>query len=125
MNGPQTWSYWLLTSAFMPTGSVKFFVVCSSAEAITNSLSVNTNEIRATTASTGAARGMTTPQKICAGVAPSTRADSSSSIGIVSKKPFISQACTPIAPPRKTITTAACLSSPICGNTPPMLWTIR
>ena len=41
-----------------------------------------------------------TPQKICAGVAPSTRADSSSSFGIVSKKPFISHAWTPIEPPR-------------------------
>ena len=52
------------------------------------------------TASTGAASGRMTPQKICAGVAPSTRADSSSSIGIVSKKPFISQVFTPSAPPR-------------------------
>ena len=41
-----------------------------------------------------------TPQKICAGVAPSTRADSSSSVGIVSKKPFISQVLIPITPPR-------------------------
>jgi hypothetical protein len=46
---------------------------------MTKSFSVNTNEISATTQSTGAASGRTTPQKICAGVAPSTRADSSSS----------------------------------------------
>ena len=52
------------------------------------------------TASTGSASGRTTPQKICAAVAPSTRADSSSSFGIVSKKPFINQVFTPIAPPR-------------------------
>ena len=58
------------------------------------------NESSPTTASTGAPSGSTTPQKICAGVAPSTRADSSSSGGIVSKKPFISHAFTPIAPPR-------------------------
>ena len=58
------------------------------------------NESSPTTASTGAASGRMTPQKICAGVAPSTRADSSSSMGIVSKKPFISQAFTPSAPPR-------------------------
>src|SRR5581483_11950826 len=92
VNGPQVWSYWLLTSWFIPTGRVKFPFVWSRAEAITNSLSVNTNEISATTQSTGAARGSTTPQKICAGVAPSTRADSSSSAGIVSKNPFISHA---------------------------------
>ncbi len=53
-----------------------------------------------TTAMIGAASGMTTPQKICDGVAPSTRADSSSSRGIVSKKPFISHVFTPSAPPR-------------------------
>ena len=35
-----------------------------------------------------------------AGVAPSTRADSSSSFGIVSKNPFISQTFTLITPPR-------------------------
>ena len=84
----------------MPTGSVLWLVVCRIAEAITNSFSVKTNEISATTASTGAASGSTTPQKICAAVAPSTFADSSSSVGIVSKKPFISHACTPSAPPR-------------------------
>ena len=84
-----------------PTGSVKWLVrLQRSRDAITNSFSVKTNEIRPTTTSTGAASGRTTPQKICAGVAPSTRADSSSSVGIVSKKPFISQACTPIEPPR-------------------------
>ncbi len=84
----------------IPTDSVKWSFVCKSAEARTNSFSVKTNEISATTTSTGAASGSTTPQKICAAVAPSTRADSSSSFGIVSKKPFISQVCTPIAPPR-------------------------
>src|SRR5262249_45690817 len=90
-NGPPVLSYWLLTSEFMPTGSVRCFEVCRMVEAITNSLSVKTKEISATTASTGAASGRTTPQKICAGVAPSTLADSSSSVGIVSKKPFINQ----------------------------------
>ena len=46
--------------------------------AITNSLSVEMNEMSPTTTRTGAASGSTTPQKICAAVAPSTRADSSS-----------------------------------------------
>ena len=59
-------------------------------------------EISAITARTGTASGRMTPQKIWVGVAPSTRADSSSSFGIVSKKPFISQVLTPIAPPRYT-----------------------
>ena len=54
------------------------------------------NENSPTTASTGAASGSITPQKTCAGVAPSTRADSSSSAGIVSKKPFISHVFTPM-----------------------------
>ena len=71
-----------------------------------NSLTVPTNEIKAMTARTGAASGRTTPQNTCAGVAPSTRADSSSSFGIVSKKPFISHVFTPIAPPRYTTISA-------------------
>ena len=78
-------------------------VVRSSARialAITNSLSVKMNDQSPMTASTGSASGSTTPQKICAAVAPSTRADSSSSFGMVSKKPFISHVFTPIAPPR-------------------------
>src|SRR5205085_12085004 len=100
VNGPHAWPYSSLMKPFIPTGSVKWSFVCSSAEAITYSLSVKTNEISATTTSTGVASGSTTPQKIWAGVAPSTRADSSSSFGIVSKKPFINQAWTPIAPPR-------------------------
>ncbi len=75
-------------------------LVCRIALAITNSFSVKMKEMSPTTARTGAASGRTTPQKICAGVAPSTRADSSSSRGIVSKKPFISHVFTPIAPPR-------------------------
>ncbi len=64
------------------------------------SFSEETNESSPITASTGAPSGRITPQKICAGVAPSTRADSSSSAGIVLKKPTSSQALTPSAPPR-------------------------
>src|SRR5581483_6641084 len=100
VNGPQVLSYCPSIRWNMPTGRVRCPVVCRRAEAITNSFSVKTNEISATTASTGAASGSTTPQKIWAAVAPSTRADSSSSVGMVSKNPFISQACTPIEPPR-------------------------
>ena len=40
------------------------------------------------------------PKKIWAWVAPSTRADSSRSLGMVSRNPFISQVFTPSAPPR-------------------------
>ena len=65
-----------------------------------NSLMVAMNENMPTTTSTGLASGRTTPQKICDGVAPSTRADSSSSDGIVSKKPLSSHVLTPSAPPR-------------------------
>jgi hypothetical protein len=96
---------------------VKLSVVCSSALASTNSFSVNTKEISATTASTGAARGSTTPQNTCDGVAPSTRADSSSSFGIVSKKPFISQQFTPSAPPRYTSTSPVFVFRPNAGKT--------
>ena len=74
------------------------------------------NDQRPTTASTGSASGSTTPQKICAGVAPSTRADSSSSFGMVSKKPFISHVFTPIAPPRYTRMSARYVFSPIAGK---------
>src|SRR5205807_8843422 len=77
-NGPHVLSYWLVISPCMPTGRVKCLVDWRIVEAITKSLSVKTNEISATTASTGAASGSTTPQKICAAVAPSTRADSAS-----------------------------------------------
>ena len=83
-----------------PTGIVKWCVVCMIALASTNSLKVPMKESSVITASTGNASGSTTPQKICVAVAPSTRADSSSSFGIVSKKPFISHVCTPSAPPR-------------------------
>ena len=65
-----------------------------------NSFIVAMKESRPTTASTGAPSGRMIPQKTCAGVAPSTRADSSSSFGIESKNPFISHAFTPRAPAR-------------------------
>ncbi|GAB3996599.1 hypothetical protein GCM10029992_17170 [Glycomyces albus] len=47
----------------------------------------------------GAASGRIIPKKICAWLAPSIVAASSSSLGMVSKKPFISQVETPSAPP--------------------------
>ena len=65
-----------------------------------NSLIEKMYEIRPTTASTGAASGRITTQNTCAGVAPSTRADSSSESGIESRKPFMSQVFTPSTPPR-------------------------
>ena len=52
-NGPHTLSYEPLMNSCMPTGNVLWLVVCRIVEAITNSFSVNTNEISATTASTG------------------------------------------------------------------------
>ena len=67
---------------------------------MTYSFSVAMNESRPITASTGRPSGRMTIQKIWAAVAPSTRADSSSSWGIESKKPFISHALTPSTPPR-------------------------
>src|SRR5262249_19620053 len=68
-NGPHSCPYCWLTQPNIPTGSVKWLFVWSRADAITNSLRVNTKEISATTISTGSASGSTTPQKICAGVA--------------------------------------------------------
>src|SRR5438270_6739571 len=84
----------------MPTGSVKWWVVTRIALAITYSFSVAMNDHSPTTARIGSASGRITPQKIWPAVAPSTRADSSNSFGMESKKPFISHVFTPIAPPR-------------------------
>ncbi len=52
------------------------------------------------TAMIGETRGSRIRKKIPVCEAPSTVADSSSSFGTVSKKPFISQVFTPSAPPR-------------------------
>src|SRR5881628_1939478 len=105
----------------MPTVSGTLLPDESSTLAITNSFTVKTNESRPTTASTGDASGRTTPQKTCAGVAPSTRADSSSSDGIVSKKPFNNHVLTPITPPRYTTISPVTVLSPITWNTSPTL----
>ena len=99
-NGPHSCPNWSEMKPKSPTESVYFSGAWSRVEAMMYSFSVDTNDSRPITASTGAASGSTTPQKICAGVAPSTRADSSSSTGIVLKKPTSSQALTPSAPPR-------------------------
>ncbi len=83
-----------------PTGSVRFSFCSRRMLAIANSLKTPTNANSPTTASTGLASGRITPQKIWEGVAPSTRADSSSSCGIESKNPFINHVCTPRVSPR-------------------------
>ena len=82
-----------------------------------NSFSVEMNDSRPITARTGAPSGRMIPQKIWAGVAPSTRADSSSSWGIESKNPLSSQAFTPSAPPRYTSIRPERVLSPTAGNT--------
>ena len=84
----------------IPTGSVSFLSLCKRTLAMMNSFRTPTNEKRPITARTGAASGSTTPQNTCAGEAPSTRADSSSSAGIVSKNPFMNQTFTLMTPPR-------------------------
>ncbi len=65
-----------------------------------NSLIEAMYESSPTTASTGAASGRMIAPEHLAGVAPSTRADSSSESGIESRKPFMSHVFTPSAPPR-------------------------
>ena len=99
-NGPQCLPYCWSMYWYSPSGSVCLSDVWRMTLAITNSLSVEDERDQRDHGQHGVARGRMMPQKICAGVAPSTRADSSSSEGIVSKKPFISQVFTPMAPPR-------------------------
>ena len=59
---------------------------------------MNTNS--ATIASTGVTSGSMMRKNTCAWVAPSIWADSSNSLGTVSKKPFINQVLMLSAPPR-------------------------
>src|SRR5204862_74572 len=105
-NGPQCCENCWSMKPRIPSGSVNFLSVWRMTLAMMNSFNVPTKENSAITARTGAASGSTTPQNTCAGVAPSTRADSSSSLGIVSKKPFMNHVFTPIAPPRYTTISA-------------------
>ena len=72
----------------------------STTEATRNSACAEMNDSRKMIASTGAPSGRMIFQKIWACVAPSILALSSSSRGIVSKNPLISQAFAPSAPPR-------------------------
>lgn len=50
------------------------------------------------------------------GVAPSTNADSSSDLGMVSKYPFMNQVLNPMAPPRYTSTSPGWVPSPSQGR---------
>ena len=78
----------------MESGSVRKML------AMMNSLIVLMNASRPVTARIGVTGGRMMSKKTCECVAPSTFADSSRSLGMVSKKPFISQVFTPSAPPR-------------------------
>jgi len=79
----------------------------------------------ATTARIGRTSGKMIRQKISQSDAPSMRADSSSSRGIESKKPFISHVLIPSAPPRYTRISPPCEFSPKDGMCVPMVWTSR
>jgi len=104
---------------------VNLSVDCSRRLAMMNSLMEKMNESSPTTASTGAASGRMIPQNTWAGVAPSTRADSSSESGIESRNPFISQVLMPSAPPSPTRMTLVRVSRPNAGKTSPIRRTRR
>ncbi len=81
------------------------------------------NDSTNTTARIGVATGRMILKKVCAWLAPSTLADSSSSFGMVSKKPLMSQALMPMAPPRYTRPSPSSVPRPIAGITSPIFCT--
>ena len=99
-NGPHSRAYCWPDEAVQPDDQRVRSVVCRMKLEHELVQREHEGEISAITASTGVARGRITPQNTCVGVAPSTRADSSSSFGTVSKKPLMSHVFTPSAPPR-------------------------
>jgi hypothetical protein len=97
------------TARVLDSGSVRKTL------AIRNSLTYPMNPSSPVTARIGVIRGRMIPKKIWAWVAPSTRADSSRSLGMVSRNPFISQVFAPRAPPRYRMVSDHGVLKPILG----------
>jgi hypothetical protein len=113
------------TRPYRPTAAVLAESWVKKMLAMRNSLTAPMKPSRPVTARIGATSGRMIPKKIWAWVAPSTLADSSRSLGMVSKKPFMSQVFTPSAPPMYSRSRPHTVLNPIGGHRSVMVANIR